>query len=50
MMIRDYKDLIKLQRVHTEQTHFKYAKVRCKVKYKWLILMIIQMKTKQNII
>ena len=26
----------------------KYAKVRCK--YKWLILMIIQMKTKWNII
>ena len=26
MMIKDYKHLIKLQRIHTEQTHSKYAK------------------------
>ena len=27
MIIRDYKRLIKLRRIHTEQTHSKYAKV-----------------------
>ena len=29
MMTRYYKHLIKLQHVHTEQTHLKYAKGRC---------------------
>ena len=29
MMIGDYKHLIKLQRIHTEQTHLKYSKARC---------------------
>ena len=29
MMIKECRDLIKLQRIHTEQTHSKYAKVRC---------------------
>ena len=28
-MIRNNKHLIKLQRIHTEQTLLKYAKVRC---------------------
>ena len=28
-IIRDYKHLIKLQHIHTKQTHLKYAKVRC---------------------
>ena len=52
MMIRDCKHLIKVQRTHTEQTHSNYAKVSFEetVKYKWLILMIMQMKIKQNTI
>ena len=29
MMVRDYKHLIKLQHIRMEQTHLKYAKVRC---------------------
>ena len=29
MMVRDYKHLIKLQHICMEQTHLKYAKVRC---------------------
>ena len=29
MIIKDCKHLIKLQRIHMEQTHSKYAKVRC---------------------
>ena len=33
-MIRDCKDLIKLQHIHTEQKQLKYAKVKYKVKYK----------------
>ena len=40
MMIRDYKHLIKLQHIHTEQMHLKYAKARSKV----LFFMIMQMK------
>ena len=48
MMIRDYKHFIKLQHVHTKQMLFEYAKVRCEVKYKWLILMITWIKTKQH--
>ena len=28
-MIRDYQHLIKLQHIHTEQTHLKHGKVKC---------------------
>ena len=46
----DWKHLIKLQCIHTEQTHSNYAKVGFEetVKYKWLVLMIMQVKTKQS--
>ena len=42
--------MIKLQHIHTEQTHSKYAKMSFEgiVKYKLLIFMIMQIKTKQN--
>ena len=49
-MIRDDKRLIKLLHTHAEQTRLEYTEVRCQVKYKLLILMIMQMKTKHNII
>ena len=29
MMIKDHKVLIKLQHIHMEKMHLKYAKVRC---------------------
>ena len=29
MMIIDYKHLIKLQDIHTEEMHLSYAKARC---------------------
>ena len=34
MTMRDCKYLVKPQRIHMELKHSKYAKVRCKVKYK----------------
>ena len=33
-MINDYKHLIKLHRIHTEQMYLKHEKVRCEAKYK----------------
>ena len=50
MMIKDRKHLIKLQRIHTEKNAFKTCESEMLSKYKRLILMIMQIKSKQNII
>ena len=49
---KEFQTFDKLQHIHTEQMHSKYAKVSFEktVKYQRLILMIMQIKIKQNII
>ena len=51
MMVKDYKRLIELRYIHMIQVLEKYVKAVTLSKYKnWSIVMIIQMKIKQNII
>ena len=51
MMVKDYKRLIELRYIHMIQVLEKYVKAVALSKYKnWSIVMIIQMKIKQNII